>query len=128
MTTPTHAQNSVFAEPTDYAIDLAIRNAAEQGHNYSVEPIGDTTTAQWGFCTVQHKAETNRVYVVDIRPSRPNFMKGCTCLQWEKAGVCKHEKMAHDFYQEAFAVTDADIEEWQNEQIETSVRNAGYHG
>ena len=67
-------------KPTTSAIETAIKNAARDAKNYS---LNDLLAAE-GMWLVVHKTDSNRRYIVDMNEG------SCECQQFLRAGVCKH--------------------------------------
>ncbi len=74
--------------PTLSAIETAIARAETMHGTYTCEPMPSIP----GKFYVQLVADPNRCYIVDARPGQAR----CTCPQFEKAAVCKHQAFAHE--------------------------------
>lgn len=73
--------------PTIAAIETAIARAEALHGVYDCEAVPGLT----GRFYVQHKEQPGRCYIVDTRPGSAR----CSCPQFEKAAVCKHQAFAH---------------------------------
>jgi len=88
--------------PTIAAIETAIARAETMHGTYTC----DAVPAMPGWFYVQFIADARRCYMVDTRPGSQR----CTCPQFKKAAVCKHQAFAKQTEQEAQAEARAEYE------------------
>jgi len=74
--------------PTIAAIETAIARAETMHGKYTCEPMPNVP----GYFYVQFEADPDRCYLVNTRPGQAR----CSCPQFEKAAVCKHQAFAHE--------------------------------
>jgi hypothetical protein len=72
--------------PTTSAIETAVKNAARDAKNYSLNDL----LASDGMWLVVHKTDRNRRYIVDTND------RSCECEQFARVGCCKHQHIVDE--------------------------------
>jgi len=74
--------------PTIAAIETAIARAENMHGEYTCDAMPSVP----GRFYVQHNEDADRCYIVNTRPGSAH----CTCPQFAKAAVCKHQAFVHE--------------------------------
>ena len=103
-------------KPTVAAIETAIKNADKMFGVYNYQPF--ETTGNIGI--VKHRTQKGRQYLVDSRPGKEH----CDCVQFEREGICKHQKFAADCIRidEEAEAYEQGRDEYREAQIQASLR------